>query len=290
MDGIILVNKPKGWTSHDVVSKLRKQLNTKKIGHTGTLDPMATGLLVVCVGHATKLVKYLTDHDKEYIAEVTLGIKTNTDDITGTIIESVEVNQIDLTNLTNVIRSFVGVTMQIPPVASAIKVNGKRAYEYIHKHQEEPIMTEREITISSIELTDEPKIIDNKVRFSIKVACSKGTYIRSLARDIGKALHLPATLSNLSRTIVGDFDLKDALCIEAIFEDAVQLIDPIHHLGFQSIQIDDEYLFKVSNGAFLPLNLFPTTNETVVCNQQGTALAIYTYDSTKNIMRLSVLL
>jgi len=290
MDGIILVDKPKGWTSHDVVFKLRKQLKTKKIGHTGTLDPMATGLLVVCVGNATKLVKYLTDHDKEYIAEVTLGIKTNTDDITGTITESVDVNQIDQTNIINALQSFVGTIMQTPPVASAIKVNGKRAYEYIHNNQEEPIMAKREVTISSIELLDKPIIVEKKCLFTIRVSCSKGTYIRSLARDIGIALNLPATLSNLRRTKVGNFQEKDAFCLEDITEDSVHFIDPIHHLGFQTIHIDDEYLFKVSNGAFLPLALFPTTNETIVYNQQEIALAIYTYDQTKNIMRLSVLL
>ncbi len=290
MDGIILVDKPKGWTSHDVVSKLRKQLNIKRIGHTGTLDPMATGVLVVCLRNATKFVKYLSDHDKEYFAEVTLGISTNTDDITGEITEETQVTHLDVDVLVNALNSFVGTIKQVPPVASAIKINGKRAYEFIHKNQEAPIMTPREVTIHDINLVNEPSFINEKCRFTIHVECSKGTYIRSLARDIGNALDIPATLSNLRRTRVGQFLVKDALPINDITVDQLQLINPIHHLGFQEISIDDEYLFKVSNGAFLPLNLFPTTNETVVCNQQGTALAIYTYDSTKNIMRLSVLL
>ena len=290
MDGIILVDKPKGWTSHDVVSKLRKQLNIKRIGHTGTLDPMATGVLVVCLGNATKFVKYLSDHDKEYFAEVTLGISTNTDDITGEITEETQVTHLDVDVLVNALNSFVGTIKQVPPVASAIKINGKRAYKFIHKNQEAPIMTPREVTIHDINLVNEPSFINEKCRFTIHVECSKGTYIRSLARDIGNALKIPATLSNLRRTRVGQFLVKDALPINEITVDQVQLINPIHHLGFQEISIDDEYLFKVSNGAFLPSGLFPNYHETIVCDKMGTPLAIYTYDQTKNIMRLSVLL
>lgn len=290
MDGIILVDKPKGWTSHDVVSKLRKQLNTKRIGHTGTLDPMATGLLVVCLGNATKFVKYLTEHDKEYIAEITLGIRTNTDDITGEIIDTTDISPFDTAVLNTVLKSFVGTISQIPPVASAIKVNGKRAYEFIHKRQEEPIMAPRTITIHTLELISDPVFKDHQCQFSIKVACSKGTYIRALARDIGQAMNVPATLSNLRRTRVGQFEEIDAAFIENLKPESIQLINPIHHLGFQEIRIDDDYLFKVANGAFLPMDIFPSSEETVVCDKTGKPLAIYTVDQEKNIMRLSVLL
>lgn len=290
MDGIILVDKPKGWTSHDVVSKLRRQLNTKKMGHTGTLDPMATGLLVVCLGNATKLVKYLTEHDKEYIAEVTLGIQTNTDDITGEVIDKKNIVNIDMYNIHQVLQSFVGTISQIPPVASAIKVNGKRAYEFIHNNQEEPTMVPREITIHSLDIISDLVITDGKCLFSIKVRCSKGTYIRALARDIGKALDIPATLSNLRRLSVGQFHVDNASSINDLSVETMNLMNPIHYLGFQEIRIDDEYLFKVANGAFLPMEIFPQIEETIVCDKIGKPLAIYTFDLTKNIMRLSVLL
>ncbi|PKL01589.1 MAG: tRNA pseudouridine(55) synthase TruB [Tenericutes bacterium HGW-Tenericutes-1] len=290
MDGIILVDKPKGWTSHDVVSKLRKQLNTKKIGHTGTLDPMATGLLVVCLGNATKFVKYLTEHDKEYIAEITLGVKTNTDDITGEVIDTAVISTFEKSILENILKSFVGTMSQIPPVASAIKVNGKRAYEFIHKQQDAPTMQPRIVTFHAIKLVSNPVFIDDKCLFSIRVVCSKGTYIRALARDIGQSMNVPATLSNLRRTKVGQFEEKEASLMENLSIDTLHLINPIHYLGFQEIHIDDEYLFKVANGAFLPMSIFPNKEETLVCDKTGKPLAIYTLDQTKNIMRLSVLL
>lgn len=290
MDGILLIDKPIGWTSHDVVNKLRRLLHTQKIGHTGTLDPLATGLLVVCIGKATKFVKYLTDHDKEYIAEIALGIKTNTDDITGKITESRIIESIDTDEVIKVLNRFKGTINQIPPVASAIKIDGKRAYKYIHNDQEEPVMAPREVTIDSIDLLNLPIISEGKAFFTLNISCSKGTYIRSLARDIGDALNIPATLSNLRRTRVGSFRINQSCQIEEINPESVHLLDPVDYLGFSRVNIADEYLFKVSNGAFLPTNLFTNLQDTIVCNKEGIPLAIYSYDEDRNIMRLSVLI
>ena len=290
MDGILLIDKPEGWTSHDVVGKLRRILNIQKIGHTGTLDPLATGLLIICVGKATKYVKYLTNHVKRYLAEITLGIRTNTDDITGKVIDSQEITQLDINVLTSVLKQFVGTISQIPPVASAIKIDGKRAYEFVHNNQAEPVMTEREVSISSLELIEEPSILNGTVKFRIDVSCSKGTYIRSLARDIGIALNLPATLSELRRIEVGEFNVSDAYKLVDVLPTQVKLIDPINYLGFPKVLISDDYLFKVTNGAFLPKEIFNSLEDTIVADKTGQPLAIYSYDETRDIMRLSVLI
>lgn len=290
MDGILLIDKPKGWTSHDVVNKLRRLLHTQKIGHTGTLDPLATGLLVVCIGKATKFVKYLTEHDKDYIAEIALGVKTNTDDITGIITESRIIESIDSESILKALEHFKGTFKQIPPVASAIKIDGKRAYKFIHNNQEEPLMTPREVTINSIDIIDYPTIFEGKAFFTINVSCSKGTYIRSLARDIGDTLKIPATLSNLRRIRVGKFTINKSSQIEEVSPESVQLINPVDYLGFPKINIPDEYKFKVLNGAFLPVDLFKVLEDTIVCDKDGSPLAIYSFDEDRHIMRLSVLI
>ncbi len=290
MNGIVLVNKPKGITSHDVVSRLRKQLKTAKIGHTGTLDPMATGLLVVCVGNATKMVKYLLSDSKEYLAEITFGVQTDTDDITGEVISQISLDNLEQIALKQSLDSFLGVTMQIPPVASAIKINGKRAYEFVHKHLEKPEMEPREITIFEIEQLKPVTKVENCFVVSLRILCSKGTYIRALARDLGQKLGIPSTLSSLVRTKVGSMALTEADELENITQNHVTFHDPLDYLGFPSVTVDDYYRQIVLHGAFLPLDLFKTYEETLVKDAMNHPLAIYTYDSTKNIMRLSVLL
>ncbi len=290
MDGILLIDKPQGWTSHDVVAKVRNLLKVKKIGHTGTLDPMATGLLVLCVGRATKFVKYLTEHDKVYSAEIGLGIQTDSDDITGRVINKQSVEPIDSLKIVSVLNTFIGKSMQVPPVASAIKVDGKRAYQFIHKNQELPEMTARPIELYRLDLIEDPYFIDETLRLKVEVACSKGTYIRSLARDIGDKMDIPATLTALRRTRVGDFAISEAVTIDDIIEGHFSLIDPVFHLGFEVISIEDEWVKPIINGAKLPVTLFKSHNETIVCNKQNEPLAIYRFDSEKNMMRLSVLL
>lgn len=181
INGVIIVNKPKNFTSQDVVSKVKKILNEKKAGHTGTLDPMATGVLPILVGNATKLSKYLIEHNKTYVAKIKLGQKTNTGDVEGTVIEEKPVTDISLDKVEKVLNSFIGKQKQIPPIYSAIKINGKKLYEYA-RNGENVEIPEREIEIYSIKLLQ----LNEEIEF--EVSCSKGTYIRTLCEDIAKAL------------------------------------------------------------------------------------------------------
>ncbi len=196
MDGIIVVNKPSGCTSHDIVSKIRKSLKLKKVGHTGTLDPLATGVLPILLGNATKLSKYLINHDKEYVATIKLGVKTDTGDIEGSIIDEQKVPLFTEEQIIEALNSFVGKQKQMPPMYSAIKVNGKKLYEYARNGEKIEVAT-RDIEIYNISFL---QYIDNKIKF--KVSCSKGTYIRSLCEDIAQKLNTVGTMENLERTQV----------------------------------------------------------------------------------------
>lgn len=198
MDGIIIVNKPSGYTSHDIVSKIRKTLNIKKVGHTGTLDPMATGVLPILLGNGTKLSKYLINHDKEYITTIKLGVKTDTGDIEGKIIEekSIPSSYSIVDKVNEVLKSFIGKQEQIPPMYSAIKINGKKLYEYARKGQSVKIPP-RNIEIYNLELLNSQ---DNNIE--LKISCSKGTYIRTLCEDIAKSLQTVGTMASLQRTKV----------------------------------------------------------------------------------------
>ena len=211
MDGIILINKQKGYTSHDAVNKVKHILN-EKVGHTGTLDPNATGLLPVLVGKGTKLSQYLINHDKEYEVELKLGIKTNTADSEGKILEEKEVQEsiLEKENIQNILQSFIGKQKQVPPIYSAIKVNGKKLYEYARKNIDIELKP-REIEIYKITLLDIDKK-ENIVKFIVK--CSKGTYIRSLCEDIAKALGAVGYMKELERTEVGDFKLEQSISID----------------------------------------------------------------------------
>ena len=180
MDGILIIDKPKGCTSHDIVNILRKELKTKKIGHTGTLDPNATGVLPILVGQATKISKYLIEHDKTYQVEMKLGEETDTLDSEGKIIKKQETKVLDEKKIKEVLNSFIGKQKQIPPIYSAIKINGKKAYEYARKGQEVEIPP-REIEIYDIKFIS---YSNDTIQFEVK--CSKGTYIRTLCKDIAK--------------------------------------------------------------------------------------------------------
>ena len=211
MDGVILINKEKNGTSHDIVNKVKHILN-EKVGHTGTLDPNATGLLPLLVGKGTKLSQYLINHDKEYEVELKLGTKTDTADSEGKIIEIKEVpdNILEENIVISVLNKFIGKQKQVPPMYSAIKVNGKKLYEYARKNIEVNIDA-RNIEIYKIILTD----IDKKekiIKFTVK--CSKGTYIRSLCEDIAKNLGSIGYMKELNRTKVGIFNIEDSITVE----------------------------------------------------------------------------
>lgn len=213
MDGIIIVNKEKEWTSNDVVQKV-KHIFHEKTGHTGTLDPMATGVLPILVGKGTLLAKYLVNHDKEYRATIQLGQKTTTGDSEGDVIEEKEVSKemLQEENVRNVLKSVEGKQSQMPPMYSAIKVNGKKLYEYARKGQTVEIES-REITIYKIELV---AISEEKQEITYQVSCSKGTYIRSLSEGIASRLGTVGFMKELQRTKVGDFSVEQAVKVSEL--------------------------------------------------------------------------
>lgn len=208
-DKVILINKPLGWTSFDVVNKLRKILGIKKIGHAGTLDPLATGLLIVCTGKMTKKIQELTNLDKEYLGNLILGQSTPSHDRETEVTEVRDISGITAEHITNAAAHFKGTIEQIPPAHSAVKVKGKRAYKLARKG-EMPVLKPRTVEIHAFDITQ-----INLPEVHFRVVCSKGTYIRSLVRDLGAKLGTGAYLAELCRTRIGSFRLDDAKSIES---------------------------------------------------------------------------
>lgn len=252
MDGIIVINKEKEYTSHDVVAKLKKKLNISKVGHTGTLDPNATGVLPILIGKGTKFSKYLINHDKIYEVELELGKKTDTADIEGKVIEEENVDEKYIKeNLLQVLESFVGKQEQIPPMYSAIKKNGKKLYEYARAGEKVDIEP-RKIEIYKIDLNKYDKNI-----ITFVVSCSKGTYIRSLCEDIAEKLNTVGYMKNLKRIQVGKFNIKDAVYIDDIDLKNVNdhLITPEEILrGIPCINLGEKKLKLFLNGVQLTDN------------------------------------
>ncbi|QTM99456.1 tRNA pseudouridine(55) synthase TruB [Sediminibacillus dalangtanensis] len=216
MDGILPLWKPKGWTSHDCVAKIRRLYGTKKVGHTGTLDPEVEGVLPICVGQATKLVPYLTETNKTYIAEVTLGSSTETEDSFGEVVEQAVVQEdFSVEQVQQVLDNFIGYSVQVPPMYSAVKVNGKRLYEYARKGLTVN-RPERTIHIERIQLLSDIRKEGQRVRFCFLVECGKGTYVRTLCVNIGDRLGYPAHMSGLVRTKTGSFDRNSTYTIEEV--------------------------------------------------------------------------
>lgn len=214
-EGVLLVDKPQGPTSHDVIAQLRRALGTRTIGHAGTLDPMATGLLVVVVGRYTRLSQYLTGADKAYLAEVTFGARTTTDDAAGEVVERGDPSSLDEERVRRALGGFLGVQQQIPPAYSAIQIGGERLYDKARRGEAVDVPA-REVTIHDVETLEwRPPT----VRFVVR--CSKGTYIRSLARDLGEAVGVPAHLSSLRRTASGAFTLAEARTLPSLLEEGV---------------------------------------------------------------------
>lgn len=246
MNGVIILNKPANITSRDVINQLTKILNTKKIGHTGTLDPIATGVLVICIGKYTKLCEVLTSTYKEYIATIKLGLKTDTLDITGNILNKEEIPNLSEIQIINVLESFLGKTIQTTPIYSAVKINGKKLYEYAREGKEIEL-PKREIDIQKIELLSYK---NNEITF--KTTVSKGTYIRALIDDICTKLNVIGTMSSLIRTKQGNFSLENAYTIEEIAKKNYHLLTLEEVLNdYEKINIDDNLFEKVKNGAII---------------------------------------
>lgn len=286
MEGILPVFKECGLTSHDVVFKLRKILHTKKVGHTGTLDPEVNGVLPICVGGATKVSDYIMEMGKAYQATVTIGVSTTTEDQTGDVLETKTVSK-DLTadKIDEAILSFVGEIEQIPPMYSSVKVNGRKLYEYARNNEtvERP---KRKVRIYEIERNSEIRYKDETCSFDIFIRCGKGTYIRTLATDIGKALGYPAHMSQLTRVESGGFSIDESLTLDQIDElykqEALQeKLFPIEYglKGLPHIEIDDPNIKKrILNGQKFYKKEFSEVIETVTVmedKETGKALALY---------------
>ena len=281
MNGIIVVNKPINYTSRDIVNKISKILGTKKVGHTGTLDPIATGVLVITIGKYTKLCDMLTSEYKEYIATMKLGIETDTLDITGKELSNEEYN-VNEDQIKEVLNSFIGKSIQEVPKYSAIKVNGKRLYEYARNNIDVEL-PKREIDIKYIDFMSYK---DGYITF--KTLVSKGTYIRSLIRDIAYKLNTVASMSELIRTKQGIFNIEDSYTIEDIENNKYKLLD-IEDI-FDDIEIyniEDKDYVRLSNGSYMD-NIF--NSDKVLVKYKDKPIGLYILDRDKNIMKPYIML
>ncbi len=222
MNGLLLINKPKGITSHDVVNYIRKITKVKKVGHTGTLDPNASGLLIICIGEATKLIPYIENGNKIYEAVIDFGKSTDTDDILGNVISEKSVDNLTEEDLIKELEKFKGEIDQVPPIYSAKKIKGKKLYEYARKNVDIEIKPSK-VTINNIEIINKDEFPNS---ITLLINCSKGTYIRAIARDLGKALNNEAYLRELKRLNSNNFDLKDSINLN----DIIDINDIITHL------------------------------------------------------------
>ncbi|QWU46412.1 MULTISPECIES: tRNA pseudouridine(55) synthase TruB [Bacillus] len=283
MEGVVLLHKPKGMTSHDCVFKLRKILREKRIGHTGTLDPDVTGVLPICVGRATKIAQFLTSETKTYEGEVTLGFSTTTEDASGEVVEKQDVNRvITRKEVEEVLAELTGTIEQMPPMFSAVKVNGKKLYEYARAGQEveRPVRT---ITIHEFVLLDEREVFEGEnISFRFRVTCSKGTYVRTLAVMIGEKLGFPSHMSHLVRTASGEFLLEDCISFEEIEENVqngtvesifISIDEALSK--FPKMVVDEKQAEKIKNGMFLRNELETTAPFITVFDKNDRCLAIY---------------
>lgn len=275
MDNIIVINKDKDYTSRDVVNVIGKIFNTKKVGHTGTLDPLATGVLIVCMNKALKVVDLITASDKEYIAKVVLGIDTDTLDITGNIINECRTN-VNVDMVKSVLNSFIGKSIQEVPKYSAVKVNGKKLYEYA-RNGIDVELPKREIQIFDIELISDIDIVDGHQEFSFKVKVSKGTYIRSLIRDIGIKLGCFACMKELTRTKQGKFSIYESYTLNDIKNGNYKLLNIKDVIDIEKVVVSDDILFKIKNGMIL--DKFFISDKALILDNNGNEIGIYkTYD------------
>jgi tRNA pseudouridine55 synthase len=291
--GVINIHKEKGYTSHDVVAKLRGIVGQKKIGHTGTLDPDATGVLPVCLGKATKLCDMLTDKNKTYETVMLLGKVTDTQDISGTVLNESPTDMLDEDTVKTVILSFVGDYMQVPPMYSALKVNGKKLYE-LAREGVEVERKARPVTILDIEIKE-----INLPRVRMEVSCSKGTYIRTLCHDIGEKLGCGACMEELIRTRVSRFKLEDSLTLSQVQElkeagNIDQILVPIDEMfsGYEAITLKEEFMSFVYNGnTFMPKHVkqyieLADGKMVRVYDDKGNFIAIYKFIKEKYIFKI----
>ncbi|MCJ1777672.1 tRNA pseudouridine(55) synthase TruB [Mammaliicoccus sciuri] len=297
LDGILAIHKEVGMTSHDVVFKLRKILKTKKVGHTGTLDPEVSGVLPICVGKATRVSDYVMESGKSYRAEVTIGISTTTEDQTGEIVDQKCVNQNlwDKDEMIATLKQLEGDIEQIPPMYSAVKVNGKKLYEYARQNieVERPV---RRVHINSIDLISDIIYENDTCKFEIEVECGKGTYIRTLATQIGALLNYPAHMSHLIRLKSGGFSLEQAIKLddlrEIVEQDKLQdVILPLEYglNGLTKITVHDKNIVtRIQNGQKIEKSLIDESKhdgEFVVWYEDKAIAIMDTYDKNETLYK-----
>lgn len=290
-NGVLNIYKEKGFTSHDVVAKMRGILQQKKIGHTGTLDPDAVGVLPVCLGNATRLADMLTDRDKEYEAAMRLGVKTDTQDLSGTVLEEKPV-AVSEAEVETVIQSFAGGYEQVPPMYSALKVNGKRLYELAREGREVE-RRPRSVSLYRIEI-----LSMQMPEVSIRVSCSKGTYIRTLCHDIGEKLGCGAAMSSLKRTKSGCFTLDTAITLSELErlrdeKNVEKVLIPVDAMfdELAQVHVPDIYIKAVQNGNLFSLHqimerrMFGPNEEVRVYDGTGRFYGIYTFDREEGVFK-----
>lgn len=301
-DGILLIDKPIDWTSHDVVARARKLLETRRVGHTGTLDPFATGLLVVCVNKGTRLVQFLTGEDKEYLATARFGFATDTGDLTGRPLTTpVSATHLSVCLLDEAAAGLRGRIQQIPPMYSAKKVGGVKLYE-LARQGEQIERQSMEVEIKAFEILAEEKSDDSQTRdFRLRIVCSSGTYIRTLAEDLGKRLGIGAHLTALRRTRVGQFSLDQAVTLERLAELAQakqthQVFLPMRQaLDIPEVVMDANDQRALMHGQAIRRRLahpqaLADGAKVNLCNQQGDLLGIAFYNMQTQVWQPRVVL
>lgn len=279
MNGIIVINKEKGVTSRKVVNEISQHLGLKKVGHTGTLDPLATGVLVICVGKATKIVELLTNNDKEYIATVVLGLHSDTLDITGEILNQEKCFKTK-EEIEEILITMIGTYDQEVPIYSAIKIKGKKLYQYA-RNNEQISLPKRKVTIKELSLIGDVNYINETVTFKIKCLVSKGTYIRSLIRDIANKLNTIGLMSELVRTKHGPFLIEDSLLLSEFKKDfKIKTILEVLSEYPQAI-VSEELQKRIQTGQKL-VNTYQK-DEILFVNKKGDALALYRKDNDNKL-------
>ncbi|RUL55760.1 tRNA pseudouridine(55) synthase TruB [Lysinibacillus antri] len=289
MNGILPLWKEQGMTSHDCVFKLRKILKTKRVGHTGTLDPEVTGVLPICIGQATRIAEYLTDAGKTYEAVISIGVSTTTEDAQGETVErDTSFKTLTRQDVLQALLSLTGEIEQTPPMYSAVKVNGKKLYEYARKGQTVERPT-RKVSIYSLDLLEGvQKFEGEEITFRVRIACSKGTYIRTLAVQIGEKLGFPAHMAFLTRVTSGTFSKDDCVTLEQV-EKLVsegkidEVIRPVEYAlsTYPFIEIDESNEKQILNGQVLPAHAFLKKSDKIIFSKEGKVLAVYVQHPTK---------
>lgn len=284
-EGILPIYKERGITSHDVVFRARRILQMKKIGHSGTLDPEVDGVLLLLLGGATKVSDYAMDLGKSYRAEVCLGIKTTTEDLTGEVVEECKVTDISVDKIKEILKSMIGEIEQKPPIYSAIKVNGRKLYEYARRGQFDVEIPTRKVNIYNISFIENSEYYkDDKFYFSIDINCGKGTYVRTIATSIGEKLNLPSTMSKLTRTRSGEITLENCLTLSEVeqhLKDGIleeKLLRKEYALEeYKFVEIPKFRAKQVMNGLRFRRNQFPDHDFTdgIVFTYENEAIAIY---------------